>query len=98
VTDVGYVIEARGVTKWFGETTALDGVDFAVSPGVVHGLLGPNGAGKTTLLAVLLGLVLADEGTVRLFGRTRSEAGAAMAASTWPSPWTMPLTWYARGC
>ena len=66
---------ACGVTKWFGETTALDGVDMTVPPGVVHGLLGPNGAGKTTLLATLFGLVLPDEGTLRLFGRTRSEAG-----------------------
>jgi ABC-2 type transport system ATP-binding protein len=77
VIDAGLVVDARGITKWFGETTALDQVDFSVSPGVVHGLLGPNGAGKTTLLAALFGLVLPDEGTLRLFGRTRAEAGAA---------------------
>jgi ABC-2 type transport system ATP-binding protein len=63
------------VTKWFGGTTALDQVDLLVGPGVVHGLLGPNGAGKTTLLSALFGLVLPDEGTLRLFGRTRAEAG-----------------------
>ncbi|MGI8448322.1 MAG: ABC transporter ATP-binding protein [Streptosporangiaceae bacterium] len=63
------------MTKWFGETTALDEVDLLVGPGVVHGLLDPNGAGKTTLLAALFGLVLPDEGTLRLFGRTRAEAG-----------------------
>jgi ABC-2 type transport system ATP-binding protein len=76
VTDAGLAVQACGVTKWYGETTALEGVDIAVGPGVVHGLLGPNGAGKTTLLSALFGLVLPDEGTVRLFGRTRSEAGA----------------------
>jgi len=76
VVDAGFIVEARGLTKWFGETTALDQVDFTVSPGVVHGLLGPNGAGKTTLLAALFGLVLPDEGTLRLFGRTRAEAGS----------------------
>ena len=70
------MVEAQGITKWFGETTALDQVDFSVSPGVIHGLLGPNGAGKTTLLAAMFGLVLPDEGTLRLFGRTRAEAGA----------------------
>lgn len=70
-------MEGRGLTKWYGETTALDGVDFAVSPGEVHGLLGPNGAGKTTLLAACFGLVLPDEGTLKLFGRTRSQAGPA---------------------
>jgi ABC-2 type transport system ATP-binding protein len=71
----GQVVEARGLSKWFGETTALDAVDFTVTPGVVHGLLGPNGAGKTTLLSALFGLVLPDEGTLKLFGRTRAEAG-----------------------
>ena len=70
-------MEARGVTKWFGETTALDEVDLLVGAGVVHGLLGPNGAGKTTLLSALFGLILPDEGTLRLFGRTRAEAGPA---------------------
>jgi ABC-2 type transport system ATP-binding protein len=74
VTDAGFAVDARGVTKFFGETTALDRVDFAVSVGTLHGLLGPNGAGKTTLLSILFGLVLPDEGTVRLFGRTRAEA------------------------
>jgi ABC-2 type transport system ATP-binding protein len=74
VTEAGLAVEARGVTKWFGETTALDQVDFDVKVGTVHGLLGPNGAGKTTLLSVLFGLVLPDEGTVQLFGRTRAEA------------------------
>ena len=70
-------VEVRGLTKWYGETTALDRVDFTVTAGEVHGLLGPNGAGKTTLLAALFGLVLPDEGTVRLFGRERPEAGPA---------------------
>jgi ABC-2 type transport system ATP-binding protein len=77
VTEAAAVVEARGVTKWFGETTALDAVDMTVPPGVVHGLLGPNGAGKTTLLSALFGLVLPDEGTLRLFGRSRAEAGPA---------------------
>jgi len=76
VTEAAPVVEAHQVTKWFGETTALDQVDLTVPPGVVHGLLGPNGAGKTTLLSALFGLVLPDEGTLRLFGRTRAEAGA----------------------
>ena len=76
VTDPEPAVEARGVTKWFGETTALDTADLVVGQGVVHGLLGPNGAGKTTLLSALFGLMLPDEGTVRLFGRTQAEAGS----------------------
>ena len=75
--DPNLAVEACGLSKWFGETTALDGVDLAVRRGAVHGLLGPNGAGKTTLLSSLFGLILPDEGTLRLFGRTRSEAGPA---------------------
>jgi ABC-type Na+ transport system ATPase subunit NatA len=75
VVEMGLAVEACGVTKWFGGTTALDQVDFTVLPGSVHGLLGPNGAGKTTLLSALFGLVLPDEGTLRLSGRTRAEAG-----------------------
>lgn len=62
------VLEARGVSKRYGDREALRGVDIAVSPGVVHGLLGPNGAGKSTLLRILLGLVRPDTGTVRLCG------------------------------
>ncbi len=58
MTPTGLVVDGRGLTKWYGETTALDEVDIAVPPGVVHGLLGPNGAGKTTLLSALFGLVL----------------------------------------
>ena len=76
MTGVTAAVEVSEVTKWFGETTALDEVDLTVSPGDVHGLLGPNGAGKTTLLSALFGLVLPDEGTLRLFGRTRAEAGS----------------------
>ena len=53
VTEAGLVVAAHGVTKWFGATTALDGVDMTVPPGVVHGLLGPNGAGKTTVIRML---------------------------------------------
>jgi ABC-2 type transport system ATP-binding protein len=69
------VVEVHGVTKRYGATVALDEVDLLLGEGVVHGLVGPNGAGKSTLLSVLLGLVLEDEGTVRLLGRDRGPAG-----------------------
>jgi ABC-type multidrug transport system ATPase subunit len=75
VTEAQLVVGARGVTKWFGETTALDEVDLLAGPGVVRGLLRPNGAGKTTLLSALFGLVLPEKGTLRLSGRTRAQAG-----------------------
>jgi ABC-2 type transport system ATP-binding protein len=61
-------IEVSGLVKSFGTTRALDGLDLRVETGEVHGFLGPNGAGKTTTLRVLLGLLRADAGAVRLLG------------------------------
>jgi len=61
-------IEISGLTKNFGSTRALDGLDLRVAEGEVHGFLGPNGAGKSTTIRILLGLVRADSGTVRLLG------------------------------
>jgi ABC-2 type transport system ATP-binding protein len=59
-------ISASSLIKTFGRTRALDGLDLSVRSGEVHGFLGPNGAGKSTTLRVLLGLIRADSGTVRL--------------------------------
>lgn len=61
-------ISISGLVKTFGRTRALDGLDLCVETGEVHGFLGPNGSGKTTTLRVLLGLLRADSGTVRLLG------------------------------
>ena len=61
-------VEIQGVTRRFGETVALDGVDLEVAEGTVLGLLGPNGAGKTTLIRVLATLLRPDEGCARVFG------------------------------
>jgi ABC-2 type transport system ATP-binding protein len=61
-------VEIRGLSKSFGRTKALDGLDLTVAPGDISGFLGPNGAGKSTTIRVLLGLLRADSGTVRLLG------------------------------
>ena len=61
-------IEARGLTKRFGDTQALDGVDLDVAPGTVLGVLGPNGAGKTTAVRVLSTLLKPDGGSARIGG------------------------------
>ncbi|WP_410621917.1 ATP-binding cassette domain-containing protein [Amycolatopsis sp. cmx-8-4] len=61
-------ITAAGLTKAFGRTRALDGLDLTVHTGEVHGFLGPNGAGKTTTIRVLLGLMRADGGRATLLG------------------------------
>lgn len=62
------VIEVSGLTKSFGRTQALDGLDLVVRPAEVHGFLGPNGSGKTTTLRCLLGLLRIDGGTARVLG------------------------------
>jgi ABC-2 type transport system ATP-binding protein len=59
-------ISVSGLVKTFGRTRAVDGLELSVRTGEVHGFLGPNGAGKSTTLRVLLGLLRADAGQVRL--------------------------------
>ncbi len=58
-------VHVEGVTKRFGATVALAGVDLDVAEGTVFGLLGPNGAGKTTLVRVLATLLAPDAGRAR---------------------------------
>ncbi|WP_433724352.1 ATP-binding cassette domain-containing protein [Actinoplanes sp. CA-051413] len=61
-------ISVAGLTKSFGRTRALNGLDLHVRTGEVHGFLGPNGAGKTTTIRILLGLMHADGGSAALLG------------------------------
>jgi ABC-2 type transport system ATP-binding protein len=61
-------VEIQGLCKAFGRTQALDGMDLNVAHGSIAGFLGPNGAGKSTTIRVLLGLLRADSGSVRLLG------------------------------
>ena len=56
-------IHAHGLTKSFGETRALDGLDLAVPAATVYGFVGPNGAGKTTTIRILATLTTPDTGT-----------------------------------
>jgi ABC-2 type transport system ATP-binding protein len=63
------VIEARGLTKRYGSTVAVDGLDFDVQPGRVTGFLGPNGAGKTTTMRLVLGLDRPSAGVVTVAGK-----------------------------
>jgi ABC-2 type transport system ATP-binding protein len=62
------MIEARGLTKRFGPTVALAGIDLEVPRGTVLGVLGPNGAGKTTAVRILTTLALPDAGSARVAG------------------------------
>lgn len=63
------VIYTRDLVKTFGSVRALDNLNLDIAPGEVHGFLGPNGAGKSTAIRVLLGVLRADSGTVRMFGK-----------------------------
>ena len=69
-SDARWAVETHGLTKRFGENTAVNDVELLVPRGCAFGYLGPNGAGKTTLIRVLLGLTHAD----------------AVPASAWVSP------------
>ena len=63
------VISISNLTRRFGTRTALDSVTISLPRGAVYGLVGANGAGKTTLIKHILGLLRAESGTVRVFGR-----------------------------
>ncbi|SKC78347.1 ABC transporter ATP-binding protein [Krasilnikoviella flava] len=63
------MIEAQGLSKVYGSTTAVDGVTFTVRPGVVTGFLGPNGAGKSTTMRMIMGLDRPSGGSVTVNGR-----------------------------
>jgi len=62
------VLEARGLTKLYGDFRAVDGIDFDLRPGEIVGLLGPNGAGKTTTILMMLGLTEPSGGAISVLG------------------------------
>ena len=71
-------IDTRALTKRYGRRTALHGIDLAVEPGRVVGVIGPNGAGKTTTMRVLLDIIRASSGEVRVLGHDPRTAGPAL--------------------
>lgn len=72
------MIRAEGVTKRYGDRTALADVDLEVPPGSITGLLGPNGAGKSTLLKLCCGLARADAGALRVLGEEPARRSPAL--------------------
>ena len=73
------MIEIDGLTKRYGDKTAVDRLSFVVEPGVVTGFLGPNGAGKSTTMRMIAGLDRPTTGTVRVNGKHYPESTAPMS-------------------
>jgi len=69
------MIEAKGLTKHYGDVQAVDDLSFDVLPGQVTGFLGPNGSGKSTTMRMIMGLDAPDKGTVTINGRRFGELG-----------------------
>ena len=88
------IYEVHGLTKRYGRTAALNGVDFAVTPGKLVGLLGPNGSGKTTLMKISAGLLQPTTGSVIIDKVPSPRPSPAICRTVWPcrrsSPPTMP--------
>jgi ABC-2 type transport system ATP-binding protein len=81
------MIEAKGLTKRYGDTVAVNDLSFTIQPGIVTGFLGPNGAGKSTTMRLILGLDKATKGSVtvngapyRSYRRPLTEVGALLEA------------------
>ncbi|MEU6128690.1 ATP-binding cassette domain-containing protein [Saccharopolyspora sp. NPDC047091] len=75
---MSYAIQAEGLVKRFGATTALDGVDLAAPTGSILGVLGPNGAGKTTAVRILATLLRPDAGRATVAGRDLQREAVAV--------------------
>jgi ABC-2 type transport system ATP-binding protein len=74
------MIEARGLTKRYGEKVAVDDLTFEVKPGMVTGFLGPNGAGKSTTMRMIMGLDAPTSGSVTVDGKPYAELDTPMRA------------------
>jgi len=96
------VVRTSGLTKRFGDVTAVDGIDLVVHAGERVGLLGPNGAGKTTTLLMLLGVVAPDAGSIEVAGhalpkgRSAAMSEVGFAAGYLPLPERLKVDEYLR--
>lgn len=63
------ILEIKNLHKMYGSLKAVDDISFSVAAGEILGLLGPNGAGKTSTISMVLGLLLPDGGSIKIFGK-----------------------------
>ena len=83
-----HAIQVQGLTKRYGDVTAVAGITFSVTSGGTLGLLGGNGAGKTTTIAMLLGLLIPTAGSIRILGHDMArDRFAALARMNFSSPY-----------
>ena len=75
-----YLVQMKGISKFFPGVVALDKVDFELRAGEVHALLGENGAGKSTLMKIIGGIYQKDEGEVKIRGKTQEYSTVAQAS------------------
>ena len=75
------ILEAKSISKSFGNIKALDNVDFFLQKGQIHGLLGENGAGKSSLMNILSGIYLPEKGTVTIDGKLIKRLNPDLASS-----------------
>lgn len=89
-------VAVHELSAQYGETIALEGVELALAPGLVHGLIGMNGSGKSTLFKALMGLVRPTTGRVELFGASPAVARAASRVAYAPQSeavdWGFPVS------
>ena len=85
------MIEARGLTKYYGDFPAIEDVSFTAEPGEVIGFLGPNGAGKTTTMRIITGFTPPTAGTAIVAGHDVQEEPIAARAAIGYLPETVPL-------
>jgi ABC-2 type transport system ATP-binding protein len=85
------MIEARELTKWYGQTLAIDNLNFSIEAGQIIGFLGPNGAGKSTTLRILTGYMPATSGSVRVGGYDVFTESCAVRSKIGYLPESTPL-------
>jgi ABC-type multidrug transport system ATPase subunit len=92
------IIEAKGVSKFYGRYKALENIDLNVEKGSVFALLGPNGAGKTTFVKSLLGLVKLKEGELKLNGKDVSDKTSREGIAYLPEKFSFYSYYTVRNC
>lgn len=100
---MNYVLETKGLTKKYGNTTVVNGVDMHIQKGDIYGFIGKNGAGKTTLMKMICGLANKSDGSFKLFGMDNADEARKKLGSLIENPALFPhmtvkenLTYYGK--